>query len=148
MKEETIKSLIEKYKSGTSSLQEEELLFDNASESDDGIKTWSTFVKNHKNEAPENFNNTLWESFEKRKNRIQRFRIGVLSAAASVLLIVAFFINNSNQNEFNNLEKKALLEEAKSMFIDSKKTKSIHNILIESDLVIVYTKTVVYNLKQ
>ena len=66
MKEETIKNLIEKYQSGTSSLEEESFLFDHINDEDSSISLWSDFVKNNKKEAPENFNNEQWKSFEKK----------------------------------------------------------------------------------
>jgi hypothetical protein len=141
MKEETIKSLIEKYKLGTSSLQEEEFLFNNTSESDTGIKTWSTFVKNHKKEAPENFNNTLWESFEKRNIKNNKFRIGVLSAAASIVLIISLYISINSQNELTDGQKKVLLNEAKNMFLDVNQEQITQNIIIENELIVVYTKS-------
>ena len=140
MKEETIKNLIEKYKSGTSSLQEEEFLFNNVDESEEGIKTWSTFVKNHKKEAPENFNNTLWESFEKRNRKKNKFRIGVLSAAASIVLVFSLYTSNINQNKLTINEKESLLNEAKNMFVVTEQTLARHKIIIESDLIVVYTR--------
>lgn len=140
MKEETIKNLIEKYKSGTSSLQEEEFLFQNVDESDNGIKTWSTFVNNHKNEAPENFNNTLWESFEQRNSKKNKFKVGILSAAASIVLIFSLYISNINQNKLTINQKKGLLNEAQNMFVIPEQTIASHKIIIESDLIVVYTK--------
>ncbi|WP_405606513.1 hypothetical protein [Polaribacter sp. Asnod1-A03] len=141
MSEENIKDLIGKYKSGRSSLKEESMLFDNVDESETGIKMWSTFVKNNKKVAPNNFNDDLWQSFDKRTTKNNRFGIGFITIAASILLMSILFINNIRNEGLSNKEKEALLNEAKMMFLNSEEVQPIHNIVVETDLLIVYTKT-------
>ncbi|MGJ8759215.1 MAG: hypothetical protein ACSHXA_01650 [Polaribacter sp.] len=138
MKEENIKNLITKYKLGTSSLKEEALLFDNVDDSETAIKAVSTFVKKNKKVAPDNFNNDLWKSFDKKTTQKNRFKIGLISAAASILLISTLYINNISDNGLSYGEKEALLNEAKNMFTEQE-VQPI-SVLIESDLIIVYTK--------
>jgi hypothetical protein len=141
MREEHIKKLSEKYKSGTSSLKEEKLLFEQADKAEATIKMWSTFVKKNKNETPENFNEDLWGTFEKKTKKTNYFRIGLFSAAASLVLLFSIYGYNSNQNELTNSEKEALLMEAKSMFTLVNVENEMYNIIVENELVVVYTKS-------
>ncbi|QVY65152.1 hypothetical protein [Polaribacter sp. Q13] len=140
MKEVNIKDLIEKYKSGKSSLKEEEFLFDNIDDSETGIKAWSSFVKKNKKVVPDNFNDDLWQSFDKKTTKTNRFKIGLMSAVASILLLSTLYLNNLRNQGLSNNEKEALLNEAKKMFIVTEQTKPILRIIVESDLLIVYTK--------
>lgn len=137
MKEENIKNIKAKYKFGSSSLKEEAFLFDNVDDSETVIKTWSTFVKKNKIITPSNFNNVLWKSFDKKITINNKFKF--ISAAASILLIITLYIYNINNEGLSYGEKEALLYEARSMFI-KQKVKPIHRVIVESDLIIVYTK--------
>jgi len=141
MKEVNIKEIIEKYKSGNSSLKEEAFLFDNVDESQHEIKTWASFVKRNKKVAPDNFNDALWESFDKKTTKNNRFKIAIMSAAASILLISTLYLNNIRDKGLSNSEKEALLNEAKSMFTEYEQTKPTYKIIAENDFIIVYTKT-------
>ena len=139
MKEKNINKLTEKYEVGASTLQEEQFLFDNAENSESGIEAWSTFVKRNKKEAPENFNDKLWNSFQNRINKQRRFKIRIISAAASVLLIIALSIGSLIQKELSNNKKEALLNQALSMFADSEQEITMENIIYEDEIIIIYT---------
>lgn len=139
MKEKKIDNLIEKYEAGASTSQEEQFLFDNAENSGSTIEAWSTFVKRNKSEAPENFNDTLWDSFQNRNIRKRRFKIAIMSAAASVLLIIALFIGNPGQKKLSYSEKEALLNQALNMFPDSEQEITKGNIIYEDEIIIIYT---------
>lgn len=141
MKEGNIKSLIKKYKSGTSSLKEEQFLFNYKGDTEPEIEIWSTFVKTNKKEVPNDLNNKLWKSFEKRNGRNHRLKIGFMSAAASIIFIISLAIGSIRQNELTDSEKEVLLNEAKSMFADVNQEQVIHNIIIENELIVVYTKS-------
>lgn len=138
MKEVNIKDIITKYKLGTSSLKEEAFLFDNVDDSETAIKTVATFVKKNKKVAPKNFNTDLWKSFDKKTTPKNRFKIGLISAAASILLICTLYINSKSDKDLSYGEKEALLNEAKNMF--TKQEIQPISVLIESELIIVYTK--------
>ncbi|MCL7764054.1 hypothetical protein MPF19_11545 [Polaribacter sp. Z014] len=140
MKEENIKNILEKYKSGKSTLKEETFLFDNVDDSETGIKAWSSFVKKNKKVVPDNFNDDSWQSFDKKTTKNNRFKIGLMSAIASILLLSTLYLNNLRNQGLSNNEKEALLNEAKKMFIVAEQTKPILRIIVESDLLIVYTK--------
>jgi len=86
-------------------------------------------------------NGTLWESFNEKTTKKNRFKIGFLSAAASIALIFTLFIYNSNKNTLTETEKQALLNEAKNMFIEADEEKVMYRKILENELVIVYTKT-------
>ncbi len=138
MREENINNLITKYKLGTSSLKEEQFLFNNADDKEPVIKKLSAFAKKNKKIVPDDLNNRLWESFEKRRIRKNRFRIKLVAVAASILLIITIYISTISQHKMSYSEKEALLSQAQKMFTDP---LPIHNVIIESDLVIVYMKT-------
>ena len=140
MKEETIKNRIEKYKNAETSLKEEKRLFDEVGENESEIKILAGFIEENKIETPYNLNDKLWNSFEKKTAKKNRFKIGIFSAAASILLLVSLYFGFLNENELSYNEKEALLNEAKSMFSDAEVKQTIHNIIIETDFIIVYTK--------
>lgn len=140
MNQEHIKLLRNKYKAGESSLQEEKCLFAAVNESDPELKSVATFIQNNSITAPENLNDKLWESFEKRNSKSKKLKIGIFSAAASIALLVTFYINKNHQNKLSNSEKQALLNEAKNMFADVNSSENQHRIILESDLVVVYSK--------
>lgn len=141
MKEDKIENLIEKYEAGASTLQEEQFLFDNAEKSKPEIEVWSTFVKQNKRKAPENFNDALWDSFQNRKIRKRRFVTGIMSAAASIILIIALFIGNPGQKKLSYSEKEAFLNQALDMFAGTEQIQTQHSIIYENDLIIIYTST-------
>ena len=138
MKEESIENFIEKYKSGTSSLEEEFFLFDSKKVTNSSIQMIFSFIKKNKKEAPQNFNDKMWMSFDKKTKKMNQFRIGLLSTAASIVLLLSIYI--SNKNELTNSEKEALLIEAKSMFIAKNQKEKNYTIIIQNELVVVYTK--------
>lgn len=140
MSEEHINNLIKKYKEGESSLEEEEFLFETVDESNPEMKSVSIFVKKSKIFAPSNLNNKLWESFEKRNNKSKRLKIGIFSAAASIVLISTLLITSFSGNQLTYNEKEALLNEAKNMFLEFDKSKSEYSVLVENDLLIVFTR--------
>ena len=139
MKEKEFEKLTEKYTEGASTLHEEQFLFDNAENSRSKVEAWSTFVKRNKREAPKNFNDTLWDSFQNRTIRKGRLKIGIMSAAASVILIVTLFIGNPGQKKLSYNEKEALLNQALNMFADSEQEIAKENIFYEDEMIIIYT---------
>ena len=138
MKEETINKLIQKYKNGETSLKEEEQLFYNAKENQPEIRILADFKEKNQIKTPSNLNDKLWNSFDVKQRKNNRFRIGVFSAAASIVLLLSFYFGSLNNNKLSYSEKQALLDEAKKMFLESE--QSIQNIILETDMVIVYTK--------
>ncbi|TGV00490.1 hypothetical protein [Flavivirga rizhaonensis] len=141
MKEDKIERLIEKYKEGNSTLNEEQFLFDNAKNSEPSLEAWTTFVKNNKKETPKNFNDILWESFQNKKIRKRKIFFGIMSAAASVILLISLFIANPKQKELNYSEKEALLNQALNMVSNSGLAEIQQSIIYENEMVIIYTTT-------
>ncbi|WP_455168739.1 hypothetical protein [Aegicerativicinus sediminis] len=134
MKEDNINRLIERYKSGETSLEEEKILFEEEFTSDDSIKKWIAFANKQKQSTPENFNDTLWESFQKKKQGRARMFATVISVAASIILLLTLVINKSGQAKLDYAEKQALLEEARSMFKESQS-----HIIYEDEFIQIYT---------
>jgi hypothetical protein len=141
MKEDEIERLIEKYKEGNSTLNEEQFLFDNAKNSKPSLEAWSTFVKNNKIETPKNFNDILWESFQNKKIRKSKRLLGIISVAASVILLISFFIANLEQKELNYSEKETLLNQVINMAASSGLKEIQQSIIYENEMVIIYTTT-------
>ncbi|WP_159948744.1 hypothetical protein [Polaribacter septentrionalilitoris] len=140
MSEENINNIIQKYEAGKSSLVEEKILFNNADEANENLKTWATYVKRNQAKVPENLNEKLWKSFEDKTAKKNNFKLGFVSTAASIALIMSFYLFSRSDNKLRQNEKEALLNEAKNMFQDSIENNPIHRILLEDELVIVYTK--------
>ena len=141
MREEHINELITKYKAGLTSVKEEEELFNNSPESDERLQQIASFKESQKVKVPENLKEKLWVDFEEKIVEKKSKPIYKWSAVASVLLILALSLNYSHQKNQEELEKQALLEEAKSMFADTKEPLKMNKILFEDETLIVYTKT-------
>lgn len=138
MKEDEIERLIEKYKEGNSTLNEEQFLFDHIKNSEPSLEAWSTFVKNNKKETPNNFNDTLWESFQNKKIGERKRIVGIMSVAASVIVLISLFIASPKQKEQSNSEKERLLNQALTMFDSNEEEKIQRTIFYENEMVIVY----------
>jgi hypothetical protein len=139
MNEETIKELFDKYKNGETSLIEEQELFNAANKTESEIGSLSQFINNNQIKTPENLNEKLWGSFDKRTANKNKFRIGMYSAAASILLLFSLYFWNLEPQKMTYNEKLALLNEAKSMFSNESDKEINRNIILETDLVILYT---------
>ena len=141
MKEVEFEKLVEKYNEGDSSLKEEQLLFNNAKNSEHSLEAWSTFVKNNKKEIPKDFNDTLWESFQNKKTIKRKEIIKIMSVAATVLLIISLFVGNLKLKEQSYSEKEVLLNQALNMFHNTTEKEVKYNIFYENEMIIVYTTT-------
>lgn len=141
MKEIEFKNIVKKYTEGHSSLEEEQLLFNNTKSTEHELEAWFTFAKDNKKKTPKNFNETLWESFSHKKNRKQKTYIGVFSAAASIILLLSIYSSNSKQKELQYSEKVALLEQAIHMTSYREASEVPKNIYYEDDMLMVYTTT-------
>ncbi len=139
MKEDKTKRLIKKYKEGQSTLSEEQFLFDSTENLEPSLEAWSTFVKNNKTETPKDFNELLWESFQNKKNRKRKLFVGIMSAAASVILLISLFLANPKQEELNYSEKETLLNLARDMVYNSDSAEIEESIIYENEIVIIYT---------
>ena len=139
MKECKTERLIKKYKEGQSTLSEEQFLFDSTENLESSLDAWSTFVKNNKTETPKGFNTLLWASFQNRKNRKRKIFVGVISAAASVILLMSLFFANPKQEELNYSEKEVLLSLAKEMVSNSVSAEIEQSIIYENEIIIIYT---------
>lgn len=134
MKEENINNLIEKYRSGTTSLEEEQFLLENVNKLDAAIEASSVFIKMNKKEIPDNFNDKLWDSFEPKIKTKHKYSYKIFGAVASVAIFVTLAFYTFSNNEQSIEEKEFLLNEAKNMFVNNE------NIIFEDELIIVYTK--------
>lgn len=140
MKKEFIKEIFEKYKNGQTSLEEEQFLFRNSADVNFPLANWITSEKNNKKELPKNFNERLWESFDKKTQSKNKTLKRVFIAAASITLFFNIYIKNQKNKTQSNWEKEVLLMEAKSMFLEIEENVN-EEIIFEDDLIVLYTKT-------
>jgi 23S rRNA-/tRNA-specific pseudouridylate synthase len=139
MKDKSLQNIIEKYENGDSSINEEKILHNHIDESDQSLKSWSRFIKNHKTEVPEKFNERLWEKFESKTKSTRKLFIGAISIAASILLVLALYINNhKSQHELSYEEKVALLNQAREMLYHEDDIAQ-QDIIYEDDIIIIFT---------
>ena len=141
MKEESIKKLKEKYYAGSTSLEEEQRLMRKGSNEDSTMGKITSFVENQKEPAPKGFNDELWESFEEKIIEKETSTSWIWSAAASIVIMLSFYFFNLYQGNVDEIRKQALLDEAKSMFIEIEKPIKTDKILFEDETLIVYTST-------
>ncbi len=139
MKEDEIERLIEKYKEGNSTLNEEQFLFDHIKNSEASLEAWSTFIKNNKKETPNNFNDTLWESFQNNKTGKRKRFVGIISAVASVILLISLYIASTKEKELSYSEKEDLLNQALNMVSNSEPSEIQQSIIYENEMIIIYT---------
>lgn len=141
MREEHIKELISKYNAGLTSVKEEEQLFNNIPEGDERLQQIATYKNHKKVKVPENLNDKLWIDFDEKITENISKPFYRWSVVASVLLVLALYVNYNYQKNQEELKKQALLEEAKSMFAETKEPLKMNKILFEDETLIVYTKT-------
>jgi len=139
MNDEEIEKLIEKYEAGVSTLSEEQFLFKNTEHSERTIAAWAVYVKNNKRKVPVNFNESLWDVIQIKKNRTRRFTIGLVSAAASIILLFTIPIYKIAYENHSYKQKEMLLSEAYSMLNDAEQKQAKQNVIYEDELIIIYT---------
>lgn len=139
MKESKLKKLLEVYKAGETTLEEERFLFEQAKDAEPSWEAWSTFVKNNKIGTPKDLNDSLWESFEPKTRGRRKKVVVMLSVAATVLVLVALTIGNLGQKELSYSEKEALLNEALELFPETTEEVTEREVIYENEMITVYT---------
>ncbi len=139
MIEDRFEDLSEKYEAGNSTLKEEQFLFDHAEELPPHLEAWSTFVKESKGAVPGNLNDKLWDSFRNKIAEKRRLRIRTISAAASVVLLLALLIGLKLQSRPSSDEKQALLTEARNMVADAEQVAEMKRTIYEDEIIVIYT---------
>ncbi len=137
MNKRKFEDLIEKYEQGESTLHEEQIIFDNAESIANESQAWFKFIQLNKKKVPEGLQDSIWESIHKKRIVNHRLRVGMLSAAASILLLLSITIYKPFGNIQSYKKKEALLNEALSMF-ENKKTKPELKSVYEDDMIIIY----------
>lgn len=141
MNRETIKRLLDKYMKGESSLEENKYLANNADKLPPAVQTWFNFIRQHKTAAPTGMKDNIWQLIQEKRCRSRRLKIGMLSAAASILLLATIFVVNPHRNELTYQEKAQLLKEAKQMCQPPVQQETQAIPLYEDNLIIIYTTT-------
>ena len=130
--------LIEKYEQGESTLTEEQIIFDNAESLANESQAWFKFIQLNKKKAPKGLQDSIWESIHKKRIINHRLRVVMLSAAASILLLLSLTIYKPFGNIQSYNEKEALLNQALSMFADPEQKITKENIIYEDEIIIIY----------
>ena len=138
MNREKFEALLKKYEAGESDLAEEQLLVEHARDANSGLQAWSEFLKQNKKPAPAHLRDTIWSAIQRTRRKKRRRTIGILSVAASVLLVISVLIRIPGERELTDEEKAALLKEVNAMFVNEKNVPE-KDILYEDELIIIYT---------
>lgn len=139
MKEEHIKKLTELYKNGETSLNEEVEFYTSIECKNHNYSDLAKYIHQEKVDVPENLNEKLWIDFDEKISEKKSPKIWRWSIAVSILVLFGFYINSEYQHQ-KEMEKQALLEEAKNMF-DTYYEEEGYKKILENELVVVYTKT-------
>ena len=138
MKKSELENIMNKYNQGKTTLEEEQSLFEYAKDNDLSLTVWAEYLKQRKKKAPDNLKSNIWKAIQSGETRKRKLRIGLLSAAASVLLIIGFSINYLRNERMDYLEKEALLQEVLNMLPDEQIVQSNGRVLYEDNSVIIY----------
>ncbi len=139
MKEDRLDKLIEKYRQGNTSLEEEQILFENANDINPSLEAWSDFVLRNKVSTTSDFNQQQWASFQKKTTKKPMKTIGILSAAASIVLIMTMYIQIQKSKQNKAFETEALFNQVLNMVEDTEDTEIPQSILYENEMLIIYT---------
>lgn len=131
-----INDLEKKYLAGETTLEEEEFLRENASKLAPELRLLFQFTKSIKKHAPDGLKQKVWKSIN---TSTIKLRLGIFAAAASVLFLAIFSLQNFKDREMSYEEKEATLKEAIAMFSESDTAYDVKEILYEDELVIIYT---------
>lgn len=137
MSKEKFNDLIEKYEQGNTSLDEEQIIFDNADNFASGFQAWFKFIQLNRKKAPKGLQDSIWESIHRKRIINQRLRITTLSAAASILLLLGIAIYKPFGNNQSYRKKEALLNEAIGMF-ENKEPKAVVKPIYEDEMIIIF----------
>jgi GTP-binding protein EngB required for normal cell division len=142
MKDKNIKTLIDKYEAGQSSIDEEKIIIDAVKDSNSNDNQWFKFLKQQSTKVPVDFNEKLWEKFDDKTQSKRKLIISILSTAAAVLLFATLYFGGNQQEGMSYKEKAALLNQAIEMTSNQEQDIAKQDILYEDQTIIIYTKTV------
>ncbi len=133
MDEQKQNELTEKYLNATSTLQEEEELFNT-----DSPEAWATFVQKQKKRIPEGLEREVMSAIGKKAKSKRRFLNRTLPIAATVALLLSFLFIPSKEKEMTYEQKVELLEQALSGFQEKGNPIPERNVIYEDELLVVY----------
>lgn len=125
--------LVEKYEQGNSSLLEEKQLSDSVELLREESQAWFKYRKLNNIEVPDDLQNYIWESIQRKRTVTLRLTIGLLTTAASILLLLGIMLNGGQSYR----KKEALLNEAIRM-CESSNTSSELTPIYEDNVIVIY----------
>jgi hypothetical protein len=141
MEKERFKALMEKYISGCSTLEEEELLMKHENGKNEYQSSWFSYIKKKRKSPPPQLNDTIWKAIQKKEKQRPLYKLAIagISLAASIALLLIFYQPEPISEDASLAEKEAQLKEALSMFEDEKNESPKKMVLYEDDMIIIYT---------
>lgn len=137
MRKEDINKLIEKYNQGLTTPEEEKELLHHLDQ-DSPFYQWLKILEKRKKNVPQNLNEKLWDTFDKNTQTTRKLPLQMISVAASIVLLVGVVLLNKQEKSLSYQEKKALLDEARSLLVEEDKNEK--EILYDDDLIVIYTE--------
>ncbi len=110
----------------------------NINDTSSGEEKWLAYAHKNRIQAPEDFNQTIWNNVNK-KNKRRRLNTLVYAAAACIIIAVSIHSFSSRPQPQSYEEKLALLLEAKSMTTTHNETsQNKKDVIYEDEMIIIY----------
>lgn len=133
--------LLQKYKEGASSIEEEYHLREIFSQSSEKSSAWFKFVSNARRKVPTGIEDIVLNSIETHRKRYKRTLYSIISAAAIVIiLVVSVLFSPFQTKEMSYAEKLAVLVEVNNMFESEMVDDKEKDILYEDETIILFIK--------
>ncbi|MCK0132162.1 hypothetical protein MWU59_11690 [Flavobacteriaceae bacterium F08102] len=130
--------LIKKYFAGTTSLEEERYLYEQALLQDNGLEAVASFAKQQRVDIPSTLEEKVWEGVVQKKavrSNVQWKKWGI---AASILLMITIGIGTQMNKGQSLAQKEALWQEALSLTRKNSASIDKPKILYEDELIVIY----------
>jgi len=140
MNREQVDKLLELYKQGLTSSEQEDALISELGDSREGQEIWFSYIKKHQRTAPESLENqilSLIQSEDKRKKRLTIFWT-LAAASVSLVIVLSLIFTPWQQKEMSYEEKAAILEEAILLASGADDAPSEREILYEDEIICIY----------
>jgi len=142
MKGEQKDKLLESYRQGKSSLEEEKMLREGNRDINAPEAEWLRFADQNRKEAPFNLEKEIIHALKKTRGAKRRLYTLLSSSAAIVIIVVSLtLLKPWKRTEMEYERKVALYQEALEM-VESAEPESINKeILYEDEIIIIYLET-------
>jgi len=142
MKRENREKQLFLYENGNTSLKEEKDLVEQLGNSTSGENAWFAFLKATKKQAPKDLKDEIWNSIQQLEKRKKKWRIRLISAAASIIIAFSFTLSVDfhPQKPMSREEKEAALKEAFALISTDSDKPVLGEVMYEDEKLIIYIK--------